>query len=77
LVKSHRLFLIIPIRNRTSPIAFTGNKFEFRAVGSSANCAPAMISLNTILADQLKKFRLKLKKLPIKVKIKMKPYSRF
>jgi glutamine synthetase len=47
-------------RNRTSPIAFTGNKFEFRAVGSSANCAPAMISLNTILADQLKKFRLTL-----------------
>jgi glutamine synthetase len=46
-------------RNRTSPIAFTGNKFEFRAVGSSANCAPAMISLNTILADQLRKFRLK------------------
>jgi glutamine synthetase len=44
-------------RNRTSPLAFTGNKFEFRAVGSSANCAPAMITLNTILADQLKKFR--------------------
>jgi glutamine synthetase len=43
-------------RNRTSPLAFTGNKFEFRAVGSSANCGPAMIVLNTILADQLKKF---------------------
>lgn len=44
-------------RNRTSPVAFTGNKFEFRAVGSSANCAPAMISLNTITANQLKIFR--------------------
>ncbi|MFN3556161.1 MAG: glutamine synthetase III [Bacteroidales bacterium] len=45
-------------RNRTSPLAFTGNKFEFRAVGSSANCAPAMIVLNTILAEQLKLFKL-------------------
>lgn len=44
-------------RNRTSPFAFTGNKFEFRAVGSSANCASAMIVLNTIMADQLKKFK--------------------
>ncbi len=44
-------------RNRTSPLAFTGNKFEFRAVGSSANCGPAMIVLNTILADQLRKFK--------------------
>lgn len=44
-------------RNRTSPMAFTGNKFEFRAVGSSANCALAMISLNTIMADQLIKFK--------------------
>ncbi len=43
-------------RNRTSPLAFTGNKFEFRAVGSAANCGPAMITLNVILADQLKKF---------------------
>ncbi len=49
-------------RNRTSPMAFTGNKFEFRAVGSSANCAPAMIVLNTILADQLKKFKKSLDK---------------
>ena len=40
-------------RNRTSPFAFTGNKFEFRAVGSSANCASAMIVLNTIVANQL------------------------
>jgi len=44
-------------RNRTSPFAFTGNKFEFRAVGSSANCANAMIILNTILAETLKKFK--------------------
>ena len=44
-------------RNRTSPFAFTGNKFEFRAVGSSANCANAMTTLNTILAETLKKFK--------------------
>jgi glutamine synthetase len=44
-------------RNRTSPFAFTGNKFEFRAVGSSANCANAMIALNTILAETLRNFK--------------------
>ncbi len=44
-------------RNRTSPFAFTGNKFEFRAVGSSANCANAMTALNTIMAETLKKFK--------------------
>ena len=44
-------------RNRTSPFAFTGNKFEFRAVGSSANCGSAMIVLNTIMAKQLKDFK--------------------
>lgn len=44
-------------RNRTSPFAFTGNKFEFRAVGSSANCGSAMIVLNTIMAKQLKEFK--------------------
>ena len=44
-------------RNRTSPFAFTGNKFEFRAVGSSANCANAMIAVNTIMAETLKKFK--------------------
>jgi glutamine synthetase len=44
-------------RNRTSPFAFTGNKFEFRAVGSSANCANAMIAVNTIMAETLKNFR--------------------
>ncbi|GHT06027.1 glutamine synthetase [Bacteroidia bacterium] len=44
-------------RNRTSPFAFTGNRFEFRAVGSSANCASAMIVLNTIVAAQLVEFK--------------------
>ena len=44
-------------RNRTSPFAFTGNKFEFRAVGSSANCGNAMIVINTIVANQLIKFK--------------------
>jgi glutamine synthetase len=44
-------------RNRTSPFAFTGNRFEYRAVGSSANCASALIVLNTIVAEQLKCFK--------------------
>lgn len=44
-------------RNRTSPFAFTGNKFEFRAVGSAANCANAMTVLNTIVAETLKTFK--------------------
>ena len=44
-------------RNRTSPFAFTGNKFEFRAVGSTANCANPMTVLNTIVAKQLIDFR--------------------
>lgn len=44
-------------RNRTSPFAFTGNKFEFRAVGSSANCSGPMTVLNTIVAEQLIKFK--------------------
>ncbi len=44
-------------RNRTSPFAFTGNRFEFRAVGSEANCATAMIVLNSAVAQQLKKFK--------------------
>ena len=43
-------------RNRTSPFAFTGNRFEFRAVGSSANCSSPMIALNTIMANQLNIF---------------------
>ncbi len=45
-------------RNRTSPFAFTGNKWEFRAVGSSANCANAMTTLNAIVAKQLKEFKI-------------------
>jgi glutamine synthetase len=44
-------------RNRTSPFAFTGNKFEFRAVGSSANCAVSMTTLNSIVAKQLMDFK--------------------
>lgn len=44
-------------RNRTSPFAFTGNKFEFRAVGSSANCSGPMTTLNAIVAEQLIKFK--------------------
>jgi glutamine synthetase len=50
-------------RNRTSPFAFTGNKFEFRAVGSSANSASPMTILNLIVADQLKKFKYDVDKL--------------
>ena len=46
-------------RNRTSPFAFTGNKFEFRAVGSSANCATTMTVLNTIVSEQLREFKSK------------------
>ena len=44
-------------RNRTSPFAFTGNRFEFRAVGSSDNCADAMLTLNTAVAEQLTRFK--------------------
>ncbi len=50
-------------RNRTSPFAFTGNKFEFRAVGSSDNCATPMTALNLIVADQLDKFHEEVNKL--------------
>ncbi len=50
-------------RNRTSPFAFTGNRFEFRAVGSSGNCASPMIILNTAVADQLNKFKVEVDKL--------------
>ncbi|SHG95139.1 glutamine synthetase [Flavobacterium micromati] len=45
-------------RNRTSPFAFTGNKFEFRAVGSNANCSNAMTTLNAIVAKQLRDFKI-------------------
>lgn len=44
-------------RNRTSPFAFTGNRFEFRAVGSQANCASAMLALNAAVAEQLQAFK--------------------
>jgi len=49
-------------RNRTSPFAFTGNRFEFRAVGSSGSCASPMIVLNTAVADQLNKFKVEVEK---------------
>ena len=50
-------------RNRTSPFAFTGNKFEFRAVGSWSNCAGPMTVLNTIIAKQLKEFKVEVDEL--------------
>ena len=50
-------------RNRTSPFAFTGNKWEFRAVGSTANCAGPMTVLNTIVAKQLKDFKIEVDEL--------------
>jgi glutamine synthetase len=57
-------------RNRTSPFAFTGNKFEFRAVGSSANCAVPMTTLNTIVAKQLTDFKNEVDALVTKEKMK-------
>ena len=51
------LFIDNTDRNRTSPFAFTGNRFEFRAVGSEANCASAMIALNSAMAYQLIEFK--------------------
>jgi len=56
IIKIPEILLDNTDRNRTSPFAFTGNKFEFRAVGSSANCSSSMAVLNTIVADQLVKF---------------------
>ena len=50
-------------RNRTSPFAFTGNRFEFRAAGSSSNCAAAMIAINAAMANQLNEFRASIEKL--------------
>ncbi len=50
-------------RNRTSPFAFTGNKFEFRAVGSSANSSNSMMVLNTIVANQLREFKIEVDEL--------------
>lgn len=55
--KIPRIILDNTDRNRTSPFAFTGDKFEFRAVGSSANCSPSMIVLNSIVANQLAEFK--------------------
>ncbi|WP_299257602.1 glutamine synthetase III [uncultured Aquimarina sp.] len=57
-------------RNRTSPFAFTGNKFEFRAVGSKANCANPMTILNTIVAKQLVEFKKEVDKLIDKKNLK-------
>ncbi len=57
-------------RNRTSPFAFTGNKFEFRAVGSSANCAKPMMVLNTIVSQQLREFKAEVDALVEKKKMK-------
>ncbi len=55
--KIPEIFLDNTDRNRTSPFAFTGNRFEFRAVGASVNCATAMIALNVAVADQLIQFK--------------------
>ena len=57
LVEIPEIFLDNTDRNRTSPFAFTGNRFEFRAVGSSANCAGAMTPLNAAVAEQLLDFK--------------------
>ena len=63
------LFIDNTDRNRTSPFAFTGNRFEFRAVGSEANCASAMIALNSAVAEALVSFKLR-------VDEKIKEYSK-
>jgi glutamine synthetase len=63
IIKIPEILLDNTDRNRTSPFAFTGNKFELRAVGSSANCSSAMAVLNTIMADQLVKFHAQVTKL--------------
>ncbi|MDE6560793.1 MAG: glutamine synthetase III [Muribaculaceae bacterium] len=57
LIEIPEIFVDNTDRNRTSPFAFTGNRFEFRAVGSSANCAGAMTTLNAAVADQLLTFK--------------------
>ena len=57
LVEIPEIFIDNTDRNRTSPFAFTGNRFEFRAVGSSANCAGAMTTLNAAMAEQLLDFK--------------------
>ncbi len=62
-IKVPRILLDNTDRNRTSPFAFTGEKFEFRAVGASANCAAAMTVLNSAMAEQLKDFKKNIDKL--------------
>ena len=62
LVEIPEIFVDNTDRNRTSPFAFTGNRFEFRAVGSSANCAGAMTTLNAAVAEQLIDFKASLDK---------------
>ncbi|MDR0431111.1 MAG: glutamine synthetase III [Tannerellaceae bacterium] len=57
-------------RNRTSPFAFTGNRFEFRALGSSANCGSAMLALNSAVAYQLRQFKKDVEKLRLEGKSK-------
>lgn len=57
IIKVPKILLDNTDRNRTSPFAFTGNKFEFRAVGSSANCSSAMTTLNSAVAEQLIEFK--------------------
>lgn len=62
LVEIPEIFIDNTDRNRTSPFAFTGNRFEFRAVGASANCASALTTLNAIVAEQLQLFKADLDK---------------
>ena len=57
LIEIPEIFIDNTDRNRTSPFAFTGNRFEFRAVGSSANCAGALTTLNAAVAEQLLDFK--------------------
>ncbi|MGB0369046.1 MAG: glutamine synthetase III, partial [Flavobacteriales bacterium] len=66
IIKIPEILLDNTDRNRTSPFAFTGNKFELRAVGSTANCSSPMTVLNTIVADQLVKFHASVQKLVAK-----------
>ena len=61
--RSPEILLDTTDRNRTSPFAFTGNRFEFRAAGSSANCAAAMIAINAAMANQLNEFKVSIEKL--------------
>ncbi len=80
LIEIPEIFVDNTDRNRTSPFAFTGNRFEFRAVGSSANCAGALATLNAAVAEQLLDFKKDLdaalaagKTLPVAVMDTLKP----